>query len=174
MRDSQQNIKNFMQAFQQECPETPTIPNEKVRVLRVKLILEELLELAEASGVSILVDGNKVKEENILVESNGELPNLLEIMDAIGDIDVVNTGAATAYGVDLEPIHLNIQESNMSKIWDNKDLDTLSDKSSYIIHDLGDGTSVVKRADGKVVKSPSYKAANMEAVLRKLLIKKKK
>jgi len=49
----QNKVKEFMQTFGQECPPKPTVIDENNRILRVKLLLEEVLELAEASGVDV-------------------------------------------------------------------------------------------------------------------------
>ena len=55
-------IKAFMQKVGQETPEIATIPDEKTRILRAKLILEEALETVEALGVKVEIGGHELEE----------------------------------------------------------------------------------------------------------------
>jgi len=138
MTENQNNIKKFMEAAGQFCPDKPRIPTEETLKLRLTLLLEELLELTEASGYNLLyVDGTpsfiKDPEKSI---------NLVEMVDAIGDINYVNYGFANTLGVDMEPIDKEIQRSNMSKFIDG-----------------------YRRDDGKWVKGPSYSPANLQPII---------
>lgn len=60
--------------------------------------------------------------------------------DAIADILYVTYGTAVALGIDIEPIFAEVHRSNMSK--------------------LHEGV-VLKRSDGKVIKSPNYSPADI-------------
>ena len=103
-----------MQKAGQETPEKVTIPSEKIRILRVKLPLEETLELAEASGLKVLYNGEILDESLITYEGGGEV-DLELIADSFADINYVSYGGALAYGLDLEPIEEAVQDANMAK-----------------------------------------------------------
>jgi len=96
MKIKQYQVKQFMQAAGQDCPDKPVIPNAEVTTLRYRLIQEELDEYSEA------------------VHNN----DVVGVADAIGDLLVVVLGAAVAHGIDIEPIFNEIHRSNMTKFID--------------------------------------------------------
>ena len=180
MLKNQTNIKEFMTMAGQNVPNSLTTADEATRRLRIKLILEELVELAEASGFVIAVEKDHVSDicaiinkdlSNVYIESNGKEANIVEMADAITDIDYVNTGAAVAYGMDLEPLHDEVHRSNMSKLWTEEEVNALSqssEKNDYTIKLLkpeSDRKYGVFQ-NGKLKKSPSYSKANLEKVLK--------
>lgn len=172
MTKQQQDVRTFMQTFGQATPETPVIPDDNVRILRVKLLLEEVLELAEASGVKIVSEvpkGEAITRGNLQVSSNGDNVYLVGVADALADIDYVNQGAAVAYGLNLEPFQDEVHSSNMSKLWSEDDLATDALKVGYLIYGSNQGKYVVKNPDGKVIKSPSYRPADLKKVLAEQL-----
>ena len=96
MKQNQNEIMEFMQKAQQDCPVRPSLPSIEVCALRVKLIKEELDELKDAMAAS----------------------DLVEVADAITDILVVTLGTAVAFGIDIEPCWNEVHRSNMSKFID--------------------------------------------------------
>ena len=90
-------VKFFMETYNQEVKTVPAIPDNKTIELRINLIKEELKELQEAIN------------EN----------NLLEIADALTDILYVTYGAGHAFGIDLDKCFAEVQRSNMSKLGEN-------------------------------------------------------
>ena len=70
---------------------------EKINLLRISLIKEELEELQQA-----------IHENNIL-----------EVADALTDILYVTYGAGHAFGINLDKCFNEVQESNMSKLGEN-------------------------------------------------------
>lgn len=165
-------VHEFMTSFKQDCPEKPIVPSANIRILRVKLLLEEVLELAEASGVSLLetsgykITSESLKEGQISLVDNGENTNLTEVADALADISYVNYGAANAYGIDLAPVEAEVHASNMSKLFSTDDLRYV-DEGLFNIDKVIDGLYVVKNKDGKVMKSPSYFPAKIEDIILK-------
>jgi predicted HAD superfamily Cof-like phosphohydrolase len=89
-----QNVKKFMQTFDQEIKSKAEFPNEKIVQLRYELIKEELEELNQA-----------IKDKDIK-----------EVADALTDILYVTYGAGHAFGVDLDKCFNEVQQSNMSKL----------------------------------------------------------
>ena len=75
--------------------------------------------------------------------------NFVEMIDAICDILYVTYGAAVAMGIDIDPFFEEVHRSNMSK------LDPVTKQP-------------VRRADGKILKPPTYSPANIKSMLFKL------
>ena len=104
----------FMKTFGQEVKNKPSFSTDKINKLRLDLIKEELSELTDAMN-------NK---------------DLLEVADALTDILYVTYGAGHAFGIDLDKCFDEVQNSNMSKLDENR-------KPIY-------------NEKGKVMKGPNY------------------
>ena len=87
----------FMKTFGQEVKNKTELSTEKINLLRISLIKEELEELQEA-----------IRENNII-----------EVADALTDILYVTYGAGHAFGINLDKCFNEVQESNMSKLGEN-------------------------------------------------------
>lgn len=170
----QQKVTEFMNVFGQDCPSKPLIPDVKTRILRVKLLLEEVLELTEASGLKI-IDSMGFEFSKALLSNNGGIeivenpdliPNIVEVADAIADISYVNYGAASAYGIDIRPIEDEVHNSNMTKLFTQAELNSLEAGAftSAVVTSNEKGF-LVKNKDGKVQKSPSYTPANIKSII---------
>jgi predicted HAD superfamily Cof-like phosphohydrolase len=144
MTQEQKNVKTFMTLAGQSTPDKPTIPNRDVLVLRIRLILEELLELAAASGVKMFVGDKELQSTDDvgLIVDAYKAPDLEAIVDAVTDLDYINLGTAVAYGLDLEPFQIEVNRSNMSKFIDG-----------------------YRREDGKWIKGKSYSPADLKPIL---------
>jgi predicted HAD superfamily Cof-like phosphohydrolase len=169
----QNKVKEFMKVFGQDCPDIPTIPDINTRILRVKLLLEEVLELAEASGVEIIdtfnapLDTSSIKTNKIkFKEIENSTTSLVGVADAIADISYVNYGAANAYGINIEPIEEEVHRSNMTKLFSLDEISKL-DQNNFKITKISDNQFLVKALDGKVQKSPSYSQADIDNLLTK-------
>ena len=64
-------------------------------------------------------------------------------------------------GVDLWDLFSEIHSSNMTKFWKQEELTQVSILCTVTTNDVGK-TYIVKNKDGKIVKSPSYRPANLE------------
>lgn len=143
MDKDQKNVREFMQKAGQDTPDVLTIPDEETRVLRVKILLEEVFEYADAMGVGIAARaaGDKLgvllNDDTVEFAIKGDV-DLVEVADAIADVDYINNGNAIAMGIDMEPVKVEVQRSNMSKFIDGH-----------------------RRDDGKWVKGPSYSPADV-------------
>ena len=112
-------VKTFMETFGQEVKIKPSFSTNKINKLRYDLINEELEEL-------------KVAMEN---------KDLLEVADALTDILYVTYGAGHAFGINLDKCFEEVQNSNMSKLDENR-------KPIY-------------NESGKVMKGPKYFKPNL-------------
>ena len=84
----------FMKTFGQEVKDKPSFSTDKINLLRVSLIEEELDELKDA-----------IKNKN-----------LIEVADALTDLLYVTYGAGHAFGINLNKCFQEVQNSNMSKL----------------------------------------------------------
>jgi predicted HAD superfamily Cof-like phosphohydrolase len=135
-------VREFMRTYQQCIPERPFMPDPVTQNLRYRLIDEEAQELAEATDKT-------------------------EYLDAVGDLLYVVYGAALAAGFSphqVDAAFTEIHRSNMSKVWTDDELDRIpADCRSTRV---GDNRHIVRRNDGKIVKSPSYSPARLEGYTR--------
>ena len=104
-------------------------------------------------------------------------PDFVEYVDGCIDQLVVTYGALNAAGVKAEPAWDEVQRSNMSKAWPHCsvcDAVLVRDAGQQLVHPEaasahpGDWRPVLKihkRADGKVIKSPTYSPANIRRVM---------
>ena len=126
-------VKEFMQKVGQDTPEGAVIPDEKIRILRAKLILEEALETVAAMGVTVHVGGQEVAEEELVYAAPNDV-DLKEVVDGCADISVVTIGTLIAFGVDDEPVLEEVDASNLRKF----------------------GAGSYRREDGKWMKPPGW------------------
>lgn len=135
-------VREFMLTFQQFIPDRPALPDALTQNLRYRLIDEEAQELAEATSA-------------------------VEYLDAIGDLLYVVYGAALAAGFSPHQIDaavVEIHRSNMSKCWSDDEIDGIP--ADCRSHRVADNRHIVRRNDGKIVKSPSYSPARLEGYTR--------
>jgi predicted HAD superfamily Cof-like phosphohydrolase len=90
---------------------------------------------------------NLINEEAEEFAQAAKTRNLVEMADALADLVYVTLGAAVSLGIDLAPIFKEVHRSNMTKVWP-------------------DG-QVHRRADGKVIKPPTYSPANIAGELQR-------
>ncbi len=91
-----EKVGKFMKTFGQDVKTSSGLSSEKINLLRIKLIEEELSELKKAMNEK----------------------NLIEVADALTDILYVTYGAGHAFGIDLDKCFNEVQKSNMSKLDD--------------------------------------------------------
>lgn len=125
MKKQLNQVAEFHEAFGVPNLDNAQIPDLERVVLRVKLIQEELDELKEGL------------EEN----------NLIEVADALTDIQYVLLGTVLEFGLQdkFEALFDEVHRSNMSKL----------DENGKPIH----------RADGKVMKSERYFRPDLQSIL---------
>lgn len=131
----QQQVELLMSKIPgQDVPTSPTMPDEKTRLLRAKLILEEALETIEALGFEVHPIGEPpICIDDLMFEPNG-LADLVKVVDGCCDIAVVTTGTLSAFGVDdVEPQDM-VNRANLRKF----------------------GPGGYLREDGKWIKPPDF------------------
>lgn len=88
-----------------------------------------------------------INEEYSELEHSMINQDIVEIADALGDLLYVIYGTALSFGIPIDAVMAEIHRSNLSKLDE-------------------DGT-VIRRADGKVLKGPAYSPPNINMVLYK-------
>lgn len=149
MKTEQAQIHEFMVKAEQETPDRPTLPSMQVRIGRLKWLAEELCELANAWGVEIDLN-NRGNTTGNFVATPVDNPQFTDPVDAITeaydaslDLIVFAVGNGVAMGTELQPGWDEVHSSNMSKFIDG-----------------------YKREDGKWIKGPSYKPAQLAPIIR--------
>ena len=115
------DVKAFHRVFGAPIRTTPAIPSDEERQLRWGLIVEEMSELGEAFAND----------------------DMVEISDALADLIYVAIGMALVYGIPLDEVWDEVQNSNMQK--------------------LGGGV----REDGKILKPDDWEPPRIAEVLAK-------
>lgn len=146
-------VASFHAAFDHPISAVPTVPSVDTRLLRFRLILEELMEFGRAIGVKRLAGipdeefQQLVKDQLKLISIDETAPvDLIEAADALGDIDYVVQGSNLVFGFPAEAIIAEIHSANMSK--------------------LGEDGRPIKDAYGKIVKGPNTRKPDIGRLLQ--------
>lgn len=152
--DSLNQVSEFHKTFRHPVIEKPAIPSRKRCDLRVALIKEELDELAAA------------------IEDN----DIVEIADALCDIQYVLSGAVLEFGLGekFRDLFDEVQRSNMSKSCATKEEAEATikhykeNKGMDCFYQEIDGHFLVYRTeDNKTLKSINYSPADLKSIIEK-------
>lgn len=150
--NSLNQVADFHRTFNAPILETPQIPSEQRCQLRVSLLQEELNELSQA-----------IKDNNIV-----------EIADALCDLQYVLSGAVLEFGLGDKFVDLfgEVQRSNMSKACSSEEeaQKTLEhykqkDGTEGYYKQIGNKWICYRNGDDKVLKSIGYSSANLESII---------
>ena len=150
--DSLNQVAEFHRTFQHPVLSEPTIPSEARCKLRVSLLAEELKELEAA-----IADHD-----------------LVEIADALCDIQYVLSGAVLEFGLGEKFVELfnEVQRSNMSKTCASE-AEAIATQQHYLAKDgtesyikqVGEHWLVYRSSDDKTLKSVNYWPADLKSIL---------
>ena len=108
---------HFHQVMGLPAPEAPITPPVSMRERRLRLILEEFLELCDANGFALQVNHCPLVREQIgIAHVEGSRYDVVETADALGDLNVVVNGTAVEYGIPQHFIDYEVYCSNLSKL----------------------------------------------------------
>lgn len=140
-------VLEFHKAYGHPVELFPTVPTIEQRLLRVKLLAEELTEFASACNVAVQIEQTLDGEYKVLViqEEEQDRCDLIEAADALGDLRYVVDGGNLIFGFPGEDVLGEIHGSNMSK--------------------LGADGKPITRPDGKTLKGPNYRPPNLAPIL---------
>lgn len=96
----------------------PGVPDDATLRLRMRLVLEEAFELAEACLARAgRLQAESYKDRVLALVSREPLePRLPEIADALADIDYVVAGTRLQLGIDGGPVADEVHRANMAKV----------------------------------------------------------
>ena len=152
--DPLNQVAEFHRTFRHPVLDSPQIPSEDRCKLRISLIAEELKELEEA-----------IEDKDIV-----------EIADALCDIQYVLSGAILEFGMGdkFRELFEEVQRSNMSKACISEEeaektveyYKTERDTEAY--YEERDGKWLVyRKGDNKTLKSINYSPADLKSILKK-------
>lgn len=113
----------FHYLFGLDANDKPTMPSDDLARLRVRLVLEEAFEFAEAcTHKDSLPRLLKIKAAVLSFYSSDVRPDtasmavyMPEAADALADLDYVSEGSRITFGIDGGPIADEVHASNMRK-----------------------------------------------------------
>ena len=143
----QEAVQAFMEGAGQTVRKTPSFPTYPEKLLRSKLIIEEVWELFNkgmgAKGDLRWIDSEDQSTCTLVFTLQKTSPDdLVEVADALTDIDVVVSGTGCTYGIDVDDTFAEVHRSNMTKL-DNP----------------------VFNEFGKLMKGPNYSPPNIRKVI---------
>jgi len=181
MNDSLSKQENFQGAFGQPVLKLGDNPEKDRRILRLKLALEELGELAEGMGMSYdYVDLLTAHQKSILDADKNKNTKYdkIAVLDALADIQVIHNGTILECGMAeiFDEAYDAVHESNMSKVCTSQEeaeqtVDYYTEKGNegeLDIKPMGVGDTeyfIVQRTDGKALKSINYTPVNLKPLL---------
>ena len=151
--DSLNQVARFHKTFQHPILNEPQIPSKQRCDLRLSLIGEELQELKEA------------------IEEN----NIVEIADALCDIQYVLSGAILEFGLGekFPALFDEVQRSNMSKACESEKeaqvtVEHYKEKKNTDCYyrEVSGKYLVFRRGDNKTLKSIKYSPADLSPILK--------
>lgn len=153
--DSLNQVADFHRTFQHPIKSNPGIPSKIRCDMRVALIQEELDELKEA------------------IKKN----DLVEIADALCDIQYVLSGAVLEFGLGekFKELFDEVQRSNMSKSCKTEDEAILTVKHYQEYEDtrcyykkVEEKYMIYRENDNKTLKSVNYSPADLKSILNQV------
>lgn len=153
-KDSIEQVKEFMQVFKQPISTTPNIPDKSRTDFRIGFLKEELAELEKA-----------VEEKNIV-----------ELADALADIQYVLDGFFLESGLAFikDEIMDEVHRSNMTKackdmpeVWATIDAlkERFPNEPVHYEHTEGGYFIVYRNSDKKVMKSAKYSPVDLKSII---------
>ncbi|GEL74639.1 hypothetical protein [Myxococcus virescens] len=150
MKDTyQEQVREFHRVTGQPCPDRPTMPDAVTRVLRVRLMLEEVLEYAAASGVEVSAMGCDIADVSDLdVRAVPWMePDLTRMAHEATDALYLTLGTLVTMGAPARECFDEVAQANLRK---------------------APGGKAEIRDDGKVMKPAGWVPPNVGRVLETL------
>lgn len=158
MNNTLRQVQEFHQVFDHPIGNLTDIELLKVRQLRIKLLFEELTELAEASDCRYTLSSLCAEHLGQGAGTDGDNVNKLEELDACCDLQyvlngkIITAGLQNVFDANFDRVHQN----NMSKAHSTYEqaLETKNKNrfTNYNIKPKDGGLFILTNADGKIIK----------------------
>ncbi len=168
MNQTLKDVAEFHRTFGVPVGNKPTVPSMGRIKLRLTLILEELHELAEASGAEaefMAILDQKVKAYQPSIPR----PDTVEVIDALCDLQVVLNGSIIEYGFQdvFDEAFEDVHQSNMSKACRTKgegqqSIQRYEEEGVPVIMEPVNGKFILYRShDHKVMKNVNWRPPSL-------------
>lgn len=171
-------VEEFMITFNQEINSKPITVVDELTFLRLKLILEELCELAQSCNKNVYGKFTQHLQDKYLEFFNTfneeRSDNLKEKLDALLDLQYVLSGAVSTFGFGnvFDEAFEDVHQSNMSKVCRHYKEAELTQNfyskqgiNTNIIEDIEGKFLILRDEDKKVLKSINYKKVELDKYL---------
>lgn len=173
---STDKVKQFHETFEHPIGNLQTLEPLKIRQLRIKLLFEELRELAEAGDVGATFHklcSNSTEQDLAELDTlqDGDNVNQIEELDAITDIQYVLDGkklTSGLYEVCDQAFDL-IHENNMQKAHRNPlHVVETENKTGITLQCIErNGVFIAQNPDGKTIKPWDHKKVDLSILFKK-------
>lgn len=173
---SVEKVKQFHLLFEHSIGNLQTLEPLKIRQLRIKLLFEELRELAEAGNVGATFHklcSNSIEQDLAELDTlqDGDNVNQVEELDALCDIQYVLDGKKLTSGLHevFEQGFDLIHENNMNKAHRNPEhVKETSEKSGIVLTCIErNGVFIAQNSDGKTTKPYDHKKVDLSILFIK-------
>jgi predicted HAD superfamily Cof-like phosphohydrolase len=148
-------VTEFHQVFGHPVESAPLTPDIKQMRFRARFLLEEMSELIEAIGARHAKNKHLCRAVDLIDHARDQIEmandyefddvDLVEVADALGDLDYITSGAALTFGIPLPQVVAEIHRSNMTK--------------------LGEDGQPIYNDEGKVVKGPGFEKPQLTPII---------
>jgi predicted HAD superfamily Cof-like phosphohydrolase len=109
---------HFHQVVNLPVETAPIVPSVTTRERRLRLLLEEFLEVVEAMGFEMTVGGHSdfAHSELGVKHVEGSRYCVVETADGLSDINVIVAGTAVEFGIPLHVTDYEVYSSNLTKV----------------------------------------------------------
>lgn len=143
MTDVEAALAEFHRWFEHTRRETPGIPDDETKALRLRLLREEFQETIDAM----------------------EADDLIEIADGLADLVYVAVGAAISYGIPFNAVFDEVHRTNMAKLAPCPTTGCGREPGNGCIRCHDTGKIHMRDAGGKTIKPPGWSPPKIAVVL---------
>ena len=126
-KNSTDLVREFHKAFERPIRDIPDVGTPEERVLRVRLMLEEVLEFAKAANIYITATRKDPDYEKMIhldgmhnlsvwCDKKDDHPSLVQMAHELADIQYVVSGTGVQLGIPINECVEEIHAANMRKL----------------------------------------------------------
>lgn len=118
MKHIKDQVEEFHRVAGTAAPTVPSVPDRERVMMRLCIMAEEFLEFCTACDPEAADKYDEILDNLIarFKAATFDKVDIVEVADALGDLDYVVEGSRLEYGIDGAPIAAEIHRSNMAKV----------------------------------------------------------